>query len=171
MSSAASTSISSRAVIEGRAALLVLEGADNYRPFATLLQAARRCGIPIVYIAADSWSLATGVSTAGAGEYWIQLPCLSAFLGTSLQLLLMRLDVQTLIVAGGRSSVEVHYTFVDAHQNDFFCRVAEDCMASEVPAAHEVALKAMEYLQTGARQRAASLATALTNTYEGKPQP
>jgi nicotinamidase-related amidase len=161
-------SVSPRALIEGRPALLVLEGADQYRPFSTLLQIARQRRVPLICTAADQWSLAAGVSTASAAEHWIQLPCLSAFLGTSLSLLLMRLNVQTLIVAGGRTSVEVHYTFVDAHQNDFHCRVAEDCMAGHAPAAHEAALKAMEYMQTGARQRAASLVSALDAIHEGR---
>ena len=46
----------------------------------------------------------------------------------------------------------VHYTFVDGHQSDYFCRVIEDCVAGSSEEAHEGALRAMEYLQTGARR-------------------
>ncbi len=44
------------------------------------------------------------------------------------------------------------HTFVDGHQGDYFCRVIEDCVAGSGPEAHEAALRAMEYLQTGARR-------------------
>ena len=46
----------------------------------------------------------------------------------------------------------VWHTFVDGHQGDYFCRVIEDCVAGSSPEAHEAALRAMEYLQTGARR-------------------
>jgi len=46
-------------------------------------------------------------------------------------------------------------TFVDAHQHDYFCRVVEDCVAGSSQAAHDGALNAMEYLQTGARRSTA----------------
>jgi isochorismate hydrolase len=148
-------------VIEGNPALLVLDGANAYRPFASLLNAIRGWSMPVIFAAADSQTFAVGVSAAHAGEQWIRPPCLSAFLGTPLSLLLSQLNVQTLLLAGGRTSVEVHYSFVDAHQNDYFCRLAEDCMTGVSPAAHEAALKAMEYLQTDARQSSTRLLAAL----------
>ena len=154
-----------RSIIEGNPALLVLEGADEYRPFATLLNATREWALPVIFAATDSRVFAAGVAAARAREHWIRPPCLSAFLGTSLSLLLAQQNVQTLIVAGGRTNVEVHYSFVDAHQNDFFCRLVEDCMAGESLASHEAALTAMEYLQTGARQSATTLLTALQATH------
>lgn len=46
----------------------------------------------------------------------------------------------------------VWHTIVDGHQGDYFCRVIEDCVAGSSPEAHEAALRAMEYLQTGARR-------------------
>ena len=39
----------------------------------------------------------------------------------------------------------------DARQHDYCCRVVEDCVAGSSDEAHEAALRAMEYLQTGAR--------------------
>ena len=55
-----------------------------------------------------------------------------------------------LILVGGLTDVCVHYTFVDAHQGDYFCRVIEDCVAGSSREAHDASLKAVEYLQHGA---------------------
>lgn len=74
----------------------------------------------------------------------------SAFFGTDLEIYLRGLKVDTLILVGGLTDVCVHYTFVDAHQSDYFTRVIEDCVAGSSLDAHSASLKAMEYLQTGA---------------------
>ncbi|WP_420861506.1 cysteine hydrolase family protein [Algirhabdus cladophorae] len=76
----------------------------------------------------------------------------SAFFGTDFEILLKGLKVDTLIMVGGLTDVCVHYTFVDGHQSDYFFRVIEDCVGGSSVAAHEAALRAMEYLQTGAVQ-------------------
>jgi nicotinamidase-related amidase len=52
---------------------------------------------------------------------------------------------------GGFSDVCVHYTFADAHQRDYVCRVVEDCVAGSTLGAHDAALKAMDHLQPGSR--------------------
>jgi len=46
----------------------------------------------------------------------------------------------------------VRYTFIGDHQGDYYCRVMEDCVAGSSTSAHKASLKAMEYLQTGARR-------------------
>ena len=84
------------------------------------------------------------------GDYHIQKRRYSAFFGTDLEILLRGLKVETLILVGGLTDVCVHYTFVDGHQSDYFCRVVEDCVAGSSVAAHQASLNAMEYLQTGA---------------------
>jgi len=76
----------------------------------------------------------------------------SCFFGTDLEILLRGLRAETLVLVGGLTDVCVHYTFVDAHQRDYFVRVVEDCVAGSTLRAHEGALEAMEYLQTGARR-------------------
>lgn len=76
----------------------------------------------------------------------------SCFFGTDLEILLKGLRAETLVLCGGLTDVCVHYTFVDAHQRDYFVRVVEDCVAGSSLRAHEGALEAMEYLQTGARR-------------------
>jgi nicotinamidase-related amidase len=83
-------------------------------------------------------------------DYRIQKRRYSAFYGTDLEILLRGLKAQTLILTGGLTDVCVHYTFVDGHQGDYFCRVIEDCVAGSSLAAHQASLNAMEYLQHGA---------------------
>ncbi len=95
------------------------------------------------------------------GDYEVPKRRYSAFFGTDLEILLRGLKVETLILCGGLTDVCVHYTFVDAHQSDYFCRVAEDCVAGSSIEAHEAALRAMEYLQTGARQPKAKFIEAM----------
>jgi nicotinamidase-related amidase len=85
-------------------------------------------------------------------DYVIKKRRYSCFFGTDLSILLKGLGADTLILTGGLTDVCVHYTFVDGHQNDYFCRVVEDCVAGSSLRAHTASLEAMEYLQTGARR-------------------
>ena len=82
-------------------------------------------------------------------DYVIQKRRYSCFFGTDFEILLKGLKVDTLILVGGLTDVCVHYTFVDAHQHDYFCRVIGDCVTGSSLDAHNASLSAMEYLQTG----------------------
>jgi nicotinamidase-related amidase len=93
-------------------------------------------------------------------DYFIRKRRYSCFFGTEFEILLKGLKADTLILVGGHTDVCVHYTFVDAHQHDYFCRVVEDCVAGSGLDAHEAALRAMEYLQTGARRTSDEVAAA-----------
>ena len=84
-------------------------------------------------------------------DYLIKKRRYSAFFGTDFEILLRGLKIDTLLLCGGLTDVCVHYTFVDGHQSDYFCRVIEDCVAGSCEEAHEASLRAMEYLQSGAR--------------------
>jgi nicotinamidase-related amidase len=94
-------------------------------------------------------------------DYFIAKRRYSCFFGTDLEILLKGVGADTLILTGGLTDVCVHYTFVDGHQHDYFCRVVEDCVAGSSQRAHEGALEAMEYLQTGARRSLAETKDAL----------
>jgi len=83
-------------------------------------------------------------------DYHVRKRRCSAFFGTDFEILLKGLGVHTLIMVGGLTDVCVHYTFVDGHQSDYFCRVIEDCVGGSGIDAHHASLRAMEYLQTGA---------------------
>jgi len=84
------------------------------------------------------------------GDYFIHKRRYSCFFGTELEILLKGLKAETLVLIGGMTDVCVHYTFADAHQNDYYVRVVEDCVGGTSPEAHQASLNAMEYLQTGA---------------------
>lgn len=93
-------------------------------------------------------------------DYVIRKRRYSCFFGTDFEILLKGLGARTLILIGGHTDVCVHYTFVDAHQHDYFCRVVEDAVAGSSTEAHDGALRAMEYLQTGARCSSTDVMTA-----------
>jgi len=186
-----------RALIEGRAALVVIDiqastfidssdmrAIDNMPGYADRMLLARRAidkareaDIPVIFIQEvhhpsmvdfgreldgdeDVHCLEDNPKTAIAVEemdfrpddYLIRKRRYSAFFGTDLEILLKGLKVDTLLLVGGLTDVCVHYTFVDGHQSDYFCRVIEDCVAGSSLEAHEASLRAMEYLQTGARR-------------------
>ena len=157
-----------------------------------LVAKARQCGVPIVFFqeahrrdlvdfgreldgAEDIHLLEGDPGTEIAAElglrpddYVIRKRRYSCFFGTELEILLKGLGADTLFLIGGHTDVCVHYTFVDAHQHDYFCRVIEDCVAGSSLDAHEGALRAMEYLQTGARRMSADVMVAFEQ-YAGRP--
>ncbi len=93
-------------------------------------------------------------------DYFISKRRYSCFFGTDLEILLKGLGAETLVLTGGLTDVCVHYTFVDGHQHNYFCRVVEDCVAGSSERAHEGALEAMEYLQAGARRQRTEMINA-----------
>lgn len=84
------------------------------------------------------------------GEYTITKRRYSGFFGTDLEILLKGLKVDTLYLVGGFTDVCVHYTAVDAHQNDYHVKVVTDAVSGSGIEAHNAALKAIRYLQKDA---------------------
>lgn len=149
-----------------------------------LIEKARDCGIPVVFFqeahrrnlidfgreldGAEDIHLLEGDSGTEIAkavgmrpdDYFIRKRRYSCFFGTEFEILLKGLQANTLILIGGHTDVCVHYTFVDGHQHDYFCRVVEDCVAGSSLEAHEAALRAMEYLQTGACRTSAQVMAA-----------
>lgn len=109
---------------------------------------------PTTEIAAEQ----TGFTSA---DYLVRKRRYSGFFGTELEILLKGLKAETLLLVGGMTDVCVHYTFADAHQHDYYCRVAEDALGGTSEAAHQASLAAMEYLQSGAVSSVDALSTAL----------
>lgn len=150
----------------------------------TLIDEARRSGVPVVFFqeahrrdlidfgreldGAEGIHLLEGDPGTEVDprlgmrpeDYFIRKRRYSCFFGTEFEILLKGLKADTLILIGGHTDVCIHYTFVDAHQHDYFCRVVEDCVAGSSVAAHEAALAAMEYLQIGARRQTAEVIEA-----------
>ncbi|GFE51823.1 putative isochorismatase hydrolase [Roseobacter cerasinus] len=83
-------------------------------------------------------------------DYFVHKRRYSVFFGTETEILLKGLKAQTLIIVGCMTDVCVHYSFVDGHQHDYYCRVIGDCVGGTSPEAHQASLNAMEYLQEGA---------------------
>lgn len=160
-----------------RPAIPVMADEASTRPNAKrLIAAARDAGIPVVFIQEVHRPDLTDFGRELDGEE--EIHCLenhpdtaisddigyraddilirkrrySAFFGTELAIVLKGLKAETLILIGGLTDVCVHYTFVDAHQSDFYARVVEDCVIGSSRAAHDASLNAMEYLQSGARR-------------------
>lgn len=150
--------------------------ADRMLKARSAIDKAREKGIPVIFIqevhrpdlvdfgreldgSEDIHCLETDPGTAIAvdemgflpNDYLIKKRRYSAFFGTDFEILLRGLKIDTLLLCGGLTDVCVHYTFVDGHQSDYFCRVIEDCVAGSCEKAHEASLRAMEYLQSGAR--------------------
>jgi len=151
-----------------------------------LIDCARECGIPVIFIqevhrqnlvdfgreldgSEDIHCLESNPGTEIAvkemgflpNDYLIKKRRYSAFFGTDFEILLRGLKADTLLLCGGLTDVCVHYTFVDGHQSDYFCRVVEDCVAGSSLDAHEASLRAMEYLQSGARCTLPAVLTAM----------
>lgn len=87
----------------------------------------------------------------------------SAFFGTDLEILLKGLGIDTLYLIGGLTDVCIHYTAVDAHQNDYHIRVVTDAVAGSSQQAQEGALRAIQYLQRDALVTTADIESALTD--------
>ena len=95
------------------------------------------------------------------GDYTFVKRRYSCFFGTDLEILLKGLKVDTLYLVGGMTNVCVHYTAVDAHQNDYHFKVVTDAVAGSSPEASEAALEAMKYLQRDSWVTTADIESAL----------
>jgi nicotinamidase-related amidase len=103
-------------------------------------------------------------------EYHVPKRRYSAFFGTDLDILLRGLGARTLLLFGGLTDVCVQYTFVDGHQHDYHVRVAADACGGSSREAHDAALRAMAYLQSGAVRTSADFVAALL-AYRGPLRP
>lgn len=202
-----------RKLIEGRAALLVIDiqastfiddsevrAIDNMPGYRdrmlrarVAIDAAREQGIPVIFVQEvhrpemidfgreldgsegvhcleDDPRTDIAVREMGfrPDDYLVRKRRYSAFFGTDLEILLRGLKADTLLLCGGLTDVCVHYTFVDGHQSDYYCRVIEDCVAGSSLEAHEAALRAMEYLQAGARRSLGDTLAAMATS--GNPE-
>jgi nicotinamidase-related amidase len=96
-------------------------------------------------------------------EYLIRKRRYSAFFATELELVLRSYSARTLVLVGALTDVCVHYTFVDAHQHDYHCRVVTDCVGASSQRAHDAALEAMAYLQRDCRVTSQDMLAALAS--------
>ncbi len=170
--------IQKSAFLEEKAGIPVMPGyRDNMTRARRVIDAARAAGIPVIFFqehhrrtmvdygreldgsedvhcleGEPGTPLAVEEMGVREDDYFIRKRRYSCFFGTELEILLKGLKAETLIMVGGMTDVCVHYTFVDGHQHDYYCRVVTDSVGGTSPQAHEAALTAMEYLQHGARR-------------------
>jgi nicotinamidase-related amidase len=146
-------------------------GDERYARIIELVERARAVSVPVVFIQEvhkrtlvdvgreldgaegvhclegdTATELADGLDPR-PDEYLIRKRRYSAFFATELELVLKSYGARTLLLVGGLTDVCVHYTFADAHQHDYRCRVITDCVGGSSRRAHDHALEAMVYLQ------------------------
>lgn len=156
---------------EGSGIPIMPGGAERHRRTLQILATARAAGIAPIFIRevhkrslVDFGRELDGVEaihclegelatelTAGLeprpDEYLIRKRRYSAFFATELDRVLRSYGAQTLVLLGALTDVCVHYTFADAHQHDYHCRVVTDCVGGSTMTTHEASLQAMRYLQ------------------------
>lgn len=134
---------------------------------ARLRADARRAGLPCIYVNDnfDCWHLGfrelvervRSGSAAGrsvleqiepdpATDYFILKPMHSAFYCTALDVLLRRLGVRRLVLAGLAGDICVFFTASDAYMRGLELVVPADCVASEDAESNRRALREMERL-------------------------
>jgi biuret amidohydrolase len=159
-------------VIGGEQGIPIMPGGEQrHERIRVLLAAARAAGVPPIFIQEvhkrslldfgreldgvegihclegdAETELARGIEPEG-DEYLIRKRRYSAFFATELELVLRSYGVRTLVLVGTLTDVCVHYTFADAHQHDYHCKVVTDCVGGSSLRAHQAALEAMSYLQ------------------------
>lgn len=147
-------------------------GAERHDRIRELVAGARASAVPVIFIQEvhkrtlidigreldgvegvhclegdEATELADGLEPR-PDEYLIRKRRYSAFFATELELVLKSYGARTLVLVGALTDVCVHYTFVDAHQHDYHCRVVTDCVGGSSQYRHDAALDAMAYLQT-----------------------
>lgn len=162
-------------------------GAMRHARILALVQSARAAHVPVVFIQEvhkrtlldfgreldgaegvhclegdDATELADGLEPR-PDEYLIRKRRYSAFFATELELVLKSYGAQTLVLVGALTDVCVHYTFADAHQHDYHCRVVADCVGGSSVKAHDAALEAMAYLQRDCLVEQHEVLTAFTS--------
>jgi len=97
------------------------------------------------------------------GDLVIEKSYASAFYGTPLLSYLMKMKVNTLIVAGGTTSGCVRAACVDAVSRNFDAAVVEDCVYDRISVSHKVALLDlwMKYCDVISEQKAVRYVQAL----------
>lgn len=167
---------------------------ERMKKVPELIMEARRCDIPIVFfqeehrrnmidfgreldgtegihcLEGDPGTPIAQEVDMRQDDYFVRKRRYSCFFGTELEILLKGLKAETLLLVGGFTDVCIHYTFVDAHQHDYHCRVVEDCVGGSSTQSHIAALNAIEYLQHGAVRGLADVINAFDHYHSDSSQ-
>lgn len=139
-------------------------GWDGMERIAQVLAAFRRARLPVIYVCADGradgvYGPTTRTRWRSPGSYggddWYQIPDriapaadevvmfkpkASAFFRTSLDIVLWRLEVDTVVLAGSTTCGCVRASAVDSHSLGFETIVLEDAVWDRSPFSHAVSL-------------------------------
>ena len=181
-------------VLPGEHGIPIMAGGEaRHERTRAILEAARAAGIPPIFIQEvhkrslvdfgreldgsegvhclegdEETELAAGIEPVGE-EYLIHKRRYSAFFATELELVLKSHEISTLVLLGSLTDVCVHYTFADAHQHDYHCRVVTDCVGGSSETAHDAALEAMRYLQRDCLIDSDEVLDAFSAVRDGRP--
>ena len=145
---------------------LVRHALPMAKRLARLKQRAIAAGIPTIYVndnfgqwRSDFRTLVEHCTTAdvpgrdvarilrpGPDDYFVLKPMHSAFFGTTLDILLKELAVETLILTGIAGDICVMFTASDAYMRNFRLYVPKDCVASNTARDNRAALDRMRTL-------------------------
>ena len=90
--------------------------------------------------------MSTITPTAHVADF-ARMKRIARFVGVRLLLALVTLWLLSMIVfAGGQTNICVEATLRHAHALGFYCVVAEDCVASHTPPAHEMTLSTVRFV-------------------------
>jgi nicotinamidase-related amidase len=95
-----------------------------------------------------------------AGDYFVIKPQFSGFYATNLPVLLPRLGVARLVLAGLAADICVLFTAADAHMREYSLWVPRDAVASEADERRDWALEIMRHSMAAETRPVAQLALA-----------
>jgi nicotinamidase-related amidase len=142
-----------------------------------LRERARAAGVPILYVNDNfgRWRSDFRSTVAACAEpnqpghrvtrllspepndYFVLKPRHSGFYGTALELLLDRLEAQTLVLVGFATNICVLFTANDAHMRGYDVIVPSDCTASNSPALTEQALEQLRLVAAAQTEESSQL--------------
>ena len=159
----------------------LLDGAlPAARRIAALVRRARACQVPVVYVNDNTgrwrssleeiWERCAAEDSPGRAicellrprddDYFVLKPKHSGFYGTTLELLLSKLNAARLILTGVAGDTCVLMTAADAYLREFELIVPSDCCASSDPADNDRALEWMKRVLRARTPRAAAVRLA-----------
>ncbi len=138
-----------------------------------LVDAARKAGLPVLWLRANyepsglpenmrarlvEHGISDGCCIPGSWGYdWhgvqpapvepvIDKRCYDGMVGTPLDAELRARGIRTILFAGVQTNICVEATLRHAHALGYYCVLAEDCVASHTPAAHDMTLATVRFL-------------------------
>lgn len=145
----------------------LLEGLETLtHQLSKLKRAARRANLPVIYLNDNfnNWhsnfneqlEMCTSARSKGRElakalaptrqDFFVLKPMHSGFFGTPLNILLKKLGVEHLILAGIAADICVLYTANDAYMRDYKLTIVSDGVISNQQSETDLALKKMEWL-------------------------